>query len=164
MEQLVVLVIIGIVSLVNWLWQRASEARERQKQERERLGIPEGNPFCTTEDEEEPGPAPQKDPGAEMRRLMEALGVPVEPPAPIQPVRKEPVVAPPVLPVRATFKPAGPVRLQSPVFEKPLPKYSAAMPAQTPDNPIARALKSRDGIRQAVILREILGPPKAFTL
>ena len=38
MEQLVILLVIGIISLVNWLMQRSAEIREQRKAEAERLG------------------------------------------------------------------------------------------------------------------------------
>ena len=39
-----------------------------------------------------------------------------------------------------------------------------APPDAVPGSALDAALRSHDGIRQAIILREILGPPKALTL
>lgn len=154
MEQLVILLVIGIISLVNWLLQRSAEIREQRKAEAGRPGIPEGNPFQTAEEK----PAAEKDPAREMRKLMEALGIPLEDKEP--PVRRElpPVPEIPPLPVYQPKVPAP----------KPASQISTAAFAP-PAPPVARtalaqALRSRDGARQAVVLREILGPPKAFTL
>jgi hypothetical protein len=154
MEQLVILVIIGLIGLVNWLMQRSAEIRERRKEERKRLGIPEGNPFHPSES---PAPSP-KDPAKEMRRLMEALGVPMEEPEPQ-------FVAPPRIRPAATLPP---------VFTPPLPKQKSQpqkSPVREPVQPhptapltpaVMKAIRSHDGIRQAIVLREILGPPKAL--
>ena len=164
MEQLVILVIIGLISLVNWLIQRSSELREKRRLEQKRMGMPEGVP--ERGESQEPEPAPQAapvDPAAEMRKLMEALGLPVEdePPvvrrAPTPPPAPELPPAPPPLPM---WQPG-----RSEVRASPLPVPAAApvpkvMPAIR--NRWAGELRSRDGIRRAMVLREILGPPKAL--
>lgn len=158
MEQLVILLVIGIISLVNWLMQRSAEIREQRKAEAERLGIPEGNPFQFTEEKPAAKTAPEKDPAREMRKLMEALGLPLEDEEP--PVRRElpPVPEIPPLPVyqpkAPAPKPAG--QISAAAFAPPAPPVAHTS--------LAQALRSRDGVRQAVVLREILGPPKAFTL
>ncbi len=164
MEQLVILVIIGLISLVNWLIQRSSELREKRRLEQKRMEMPEG---ATDRAETwEPEPAPQSspvDPAAEMRKLMEALGLPLEdePPvvrrAPSPPPAPELPPAPPPLPVWQ------PGRTEVRVTPKPLPAMTA-LPKVTPAtrNPWAGELRSRDGVRRAMVLREILGPPKAL--
>ncbi len=156
MEQLVILLVIGIISLVNWLMQRSAEIRERRKAEAGRLGIPGGNPFQPAEEQPATTTAPAKDPAREMRKLMEALGLPLEDEEP--PVHRELPPAPELPPL-----PASPPKA-------PAPKPAVQMPAFVPHAPpaarsaLAQALRSRDGVRQAIVLREILGPPKAFTL
>lgn len=173
MEQIVIIVIIGLISLVNWLMQRSAELRERKKLERERLGIPEGDPFHgeepageharEPEDRTEPA-APAADPAANMRRLLEALGLPVEeeaePPRPA-PAAQRPreVTPPPALPKLPVFQP----------FTPPKPRVANpnaqafAMPGPATASPLDVALRSHEGVRQAIVLREILGPPKALT-
>ena len=158
MEQLVILLVIGIISLVNWLMQRSAEIREQRKAEAGRLGIPEGNPFQPAEEKPAAKPVLVKDPAREMRKLMEALGLPLEDEEPL--VRRELPPAPEIPPLPA-YQPKSPA-------EKPAGKFFPAAPA-APAPPVARttlsqALLSRDGVRQAFVLREILGPPKAFTL
>jgi len=155
MEQLVILVIIGLISLVNWLVQRSSEIREQRKLEREQQGVPEGNPFLSSE-EKSTGPV-RKDPSEEMRRLMEVLGVPVE-----EPPRE--AAAPPQLPPAPVFVTAPSRRKNPPAARKP----ATAAPSLQPQHPgssarvFSDALRSRAGVRRAVVLREILGPPIAL--
>ncbi len=164
MEQLVILVVIGLISLVNWLIQRSAERRGQRKQEREGRGIPEGDPFRQTgedfESEEEPPPAPPvADPAGEMRKLMEALGIPLETGEPPRPEPRKPL-APPKLPP-PVFVPSA-----KPVVEKPLfpPASAAPLEIAPRTGALRNSLHSRDSVRRAVVLREILGPPKAFTL
>jgi hypothetical protein len=159
MEQVVIIVIIGLISLVNWVVKRSAEIREERKRERERLGIPEGDPFHSAPHQSEsPAPLarPAQAPSAEMRRLMETLGLPLEDeePPPLPVVREAP--APP-LPQPAHRPPAA----SKPRAEKPAAGVASLSPAAAPVSPLASALRSRDGIRQAIVLREILGPPKA---
>jgi len=161
MEQVVIIAIIGLISLVNWAVKRSAEIREERKLERQRLGIPEGDPFHPAphqaenpESQHRPVIAPSPD----MRRLMEALGLPPEeeelPPRPV--VREAPPALPPLPAYRPTVSP-------KPRFQNPDTR-AAAIPPAAADSPLSAALRSHDGIRQAVILREILGPPKAFTV
>jgi len=179
MEQLVILVIIGLISLVNWLIQRSAEARERRKLERKREGLPDGDPFLSGQggppppQPTEPTPAasnsapnlapdPAADPAREMRRLMEAFGIPMEPDEPLPQER----IRPPAPPV--------PPELPPPVFCPPvlarerIVSAQAARPfdlpstARSPVSPVSSLLRTRTAARQAIVLREILGPPKAF--
>jgi len=82
---------------------------------------------------------------------MEALGLPVDPEAP--PVVHETALIHPPLPTFRRSAPTKPRIKKSPAFSPPHAE---------PASPLLFALRSHDGIRQAVILREILGPPKAL--
>ena len=154
MEQLVILVIIGLISLVNWLMQRSAELREQRKHERSLQGIPEGNPFQPAE---EPAPKPpRKDPAEEMRKLMEALGVSLEEAPP--PQQSAP---PPELPPIPAFQP--PPKQKPPTPKRPAQRTSPLQPQHHLSSRIvSETLRSRDSVRQAIVIREILGPPKAF--
>lgn len=159
-QQIVFIVIIGLISLVNWLMKRSAEIREQRKRERERLGIPEGDPFHPESQQAEnpaPQPSPVKAPSPDMRRLMEALGLPAdeEPPTPV--VRQVTPRARPPLPA------CQPTPARKPRVENPN-SQAFAIPHAAAATPLSLALRSRDGIRQAIVLREILGPPKAFTI
>jgi len=152
MEQLVILVIIGLISLVNWLMQRSAELREKRKLERKSLGIPEGNPFQGQPPAEEPERL-DPDPAANMRRLMEALGLPVEIEQPLPTTRRSEDMPPPLPP-----PPAAP--RSKPAFRAHRAVQIPAAPA--PASALSLALKQRGSLRQAIILREILGPPKGL--
>jgi len=159
MEQVVIIVIIGLISLVNWILKRSAEIREERKQERERLGIPEGDPFhqgSQKHERPEAAPAPAAAPSDDLRRLMEALGIPAEEEAPKPIVRHADPVALPPLPA---FQ--APAQRPKPRIEKS-PEKNRAQHEAVPAPPLSIALRSHDGIRQAIVLREILGPPKAL--
>lgn len=158
MEQVVIIAIIGLISLVNWIVKRSAEIREVRKRERERLGIPEGDPFHSGSQQTDSPvsrPHPDNDSSSDMRRLMEALGLPAdEEPAAVVRQAAVPAALPP-LPAR-----------RQPLAPKPRAEMSgtrAIPPAATTASPLSNALRERDGIRRAIVLREILGPPKAFT-
>ncbi len=171
MEQLIFLLLIALISFINWLMQRSAELREKRKLERAKQSSAEDHPYHVSP-EEEPEPAPVRrsqpapDPQAEMRKLMEALGLPMEEEPPKV---EEQRPAPPPLP---SF-PSEPLPRPEPVFVAPPPparpktatqRTAAAVVTSgpTPNAAIMSVLRSRDGARQAIVLREILGPPKAF--
>jgi len=131
MEQLVILLVIGAISLVNWLLQRSAELREKRKLERQ--GGPAGAPPLPRT-----GPPPvarggdpdaEADPAEAMRKLMEALGLPVEEAPPKIPQRGQ---APPPLPVpeASVPEPAPPVPARREFPE----------PVERPARPMAEAL------------------------
>ena len=160
MEQVVIIVIIGLIGLVKWVMKCSAEIREERKRERQRLGIPEGDPFHPAPLQAENPESPHRPVLAaspDMRRLMEALGLPPEeeelPPVPV--VRE---ASPALPPLPAYRPPAAP----KPRFKNPDTRPAAIIPPDAAASPLAAALRSHDGIRQAVVLREILGPPKAL--
>jgi len=158
MEQVVILVIIGLISLVNWLIQRSAELREKRKLERNLQGLPEGNPFLP--DDAPSAEPPRKDPAEEMRKLMEALGVDIEEGSPL---REQPLLPPKIPPLPAfESPPPPPPKPKPPAAKRPVPQASP-LPA-IPASALSATLRSRSSVRQAIILREILGPPKAFRL
>lgn len=165
MEQLVIIAIVGIISLVNWLIKRSAEIREERRLERKRQGFPEGDPFHAKEVEDDGDSAPQVAPAgnqSDIRRLLEALGLPVD--GEISADKEE-------IPQARPFTPSTPPP-PPPPLPQPLTK-SAPPRSEKPETPVpprpksgksfARALHSQEAIRQAIVLREILGPPKAFT-
>ena len=176
MEQVVIIVIIGLISLVNWVVKRSAEIREERKLERQRLGIPEGDPFHSAPrqaEKPEPPHRPAIAPSPDMRRLMEALGLPQEeeeaPPMPdVREAPPLPAHRPPDAP-KPRAKKTVVAYTPQPTVTKHVPCSAtrnavSVPPDATPVSPLAAALRSHGGIRQAVVLREILGPPKAFTI
>ena len=93
MEQLVILIVIGLISLVNWVLQKAAEKRElaQMKREAERGGRADQQQTPGRSAVPPPLPRqPQGRPAADpMRELMEALGLPAEAaPPPAAPARR----------------------------------------------------------------------------
>jgi hypothetical protein len=178
MDQLVLLVIIGLISLINWVMQKASEKREQAKLEREedkRSVYRQAPPQRGTAARR--GRAPQQDP---LKELMEALGLPPEaaaPPPVVSQTQPEPEEefaslesAPPPVPQPAPALPKP--RWQPPSVRRPDEKTArlassfaskekssaeAAKPAA-----VRSLLADRASKRNAVILSEILGQPRAL--
>lgn len=189
MEQLVILVIIGLISLVNWLMQRAAEQREQAKLKRAardgRKREEERNIYTQPPPVPAPGrhapPAPQ-DP---FKELMEALGLPSGEPPPPPVTRQAP--PPPVTEseefasleeavptAKRAKRPAQPAWKQPPKRRAPDEKEarlasafaaqeSAAgrRPARERES-VRSLLATRASQRQAIILAEILGQPRAI--
>jgi hypothetical protein len=185
MEQLVILLLIALISIINWIIQKSKESREKRKLEKRADAT--GEPVAKHE------PAPDAT-GTEtaMRRLREALGLPEDAPSPAIPKRAEserveskriepkqierPAVAPQPSPDRLVPPPL-PQREKRPVVQvppvrrreghrrfefphkiaKPLLPEEAKQPLR-----IRELLQSQGGLRDAVVLSEILGPPKSL--
>lgn len=158
MEQLIILVLIGLISLINWIIQKSAEMREKRKLERMR------------DNGEVPPEIPQAEPqpvqgGDEaMRRLMEALGLPEDaaPPPPRQPPAyvPPPLPDPPRIPVATTRTASEPsaafMRRKAREMEVALAAASAK-PGR-----IRGLLTAPGGAGDAIVLAEVLGPPKAM--
>jgi hypothetical protein len=183
MEQLVLLVIIGLISLVNWLMQKAAEKREAAGQKRaERREVKrEARRNVYTQGPSAPAPArrtgaPGSDP---FKELMDALGLPSDeaPPPPV--VRRAEVfeeeefasveeAAPPPIPQPEAKTP----RWRAPAVRRPDEKTAqlasafAAVgeePASTYRGSSVRdLLAGRDSQRKAIVLAEILGTPRGL--
>jgi hypothetical protein len=191
MEQLVILLLIALISIINWIIQKSKERREKRKLEKRADAT--GEPVAKHE------PAPDAT-GTEtaMRRLREALGLPEEAPPPVIPKRAEPksVEAERIEPERVERKkgverPTSPPlpppdRLAPPPLPKPerrpavvhvppvrweerrrsdlLHKIAKPSLPEVPTQPprIRELLQSQGGLRDAVVLSEILGLPKSL--
>lgn len=178
MEQLVLLLIIGLISLVNWVMQKAAEKREQAKLER--AGKREGGRSIYTQPVPRPEvarrpQAPGQDP---FKELMDALGLPSDQPPPVVGRRPEPEEefasleesAPP--PVPPQVAPVQVRRWQPPTIRRPDEKTVRLASAfgKLEEKPAAvyrgskvrDLLANRDSQRQAVILAEILGTPRGL--
>ena len=181
MDQLVLLVIIGLISLINWVMQKAAEKREQAKLEREAKRDSGRNIY--TQKPQRPAaarrtPAPAQDP---LKELMDALGLPAEtvlPPPVAQrtvPEAEEEFIsmeeAPPPLPKQPAPRADRP-RWQPPRIQRPdekTAKLASAFAATetAPTKKVRRGsvrelLADRTSKRHAVVLAEILGPPRAL--
>ena len=153
MEQLVLLLIIAAISLVNWLIERSGKLREQRRLQKEAANRGETSPSPAP-------PLPQASPREEieehMRRMMESFGFPVEEPAPA--IKKQ-------QPVVELVQPTSPPPLPKPaaVIERPRIRRDKQVTAVSRErSPWLKRLDSPQGLREAVVLREILGPPKAL--
>jgi hypothetical protein len=188
MEQLVLLVVIGLISLVNWVMQKAAEKREAAKTKR--VGSREVKRETRRNVYTQPAPAPtarraaaERDP---FKELMDALGLPAEtvlPPtvtpqtAPEQ--EEEEFVsleapAPPALPQPVVTKPRGkaaawhpPARGAQPDEKmKQLASAFVALDDASPETwrggDVRSLLANASSQRKAVILSEILGTPRGL--
>jgi hypothetical protein len=152
-QQIVLILIIGAISLVNWLIDKSSKQREKRRIEN-----------LEHEDQHSPPtPFPDQLPPQSnrteesLRDFMDTFGFPTS---------MEPV--PP------------PIQSSPPIFEQPLPSIPSPRPLPAP--PIVVPLRSiahrvslgnsnhwtsllhgRGTTRQAMILSEILGPPRAHS-
>lgn len=181
MEQLVLLVVIGLISLINWVMQRAAEKREQAKLERGAKRETGRNIY--TQKTQRPAAArrasaPAQDP---LKELMEALGLPAEtilPPPVAQrsaPEAEEEFAsleeAPPPIPRSAPV--AEKPRWQPPSIRRPdekMARLASAFAAKekatataTPLPSSVRAMLSdRTSKRHAIVLAEILGTPRGL--
>ena len=152
-QQLVLILIIGAISLVNWLIDKSAKQREKRRIESlENEGqTPSSHPHPVE-------PQQTKQPEESLRELMETFGFPTS----VEPV-------PP------------PIQSSPPIIEEPLPSIPAPRPLPAPpivvplksiaprvsvgsSNRWASLLQGRGTTRQAMILTEILGPPRAKSL
>jgi len=169
MEQVVILLLIALISLINWLVKKSSEIREARK--REQGATKSGESL-----RREPPQLPEAEPEMSMRRLKEALGLPDEVQPPALPKRMEQRVPPPLVPPPPPQRPppARPVISHVPVAPAHEEYRFIGLPHRIgkPARPrieIARStsrirelLGSPGGLRDAVVLSEILGPPKCL--
>lgn len=171
MEQLVLLLIIGAISLINWLIQRSAELREKRKAERaSQMGELAAPPPPVT------GPPPrhpEPDPSESMRKLMEALGLPVESPPPRPAPPPIPTTREELFPSPVLFEPepAVPVVQVTKPVTKPLPRFeptARTAPALVTESHSSvsserfrKILQTNGGARDAIVLAEILGRPLA---
>ena len=184
MEQLVLLLVIGAISFINWLIQRSAEHKKKRRgmQDAPHSGMErEPPPLPGMEAAPEGRFEPDAAPPEEMRRFFEALGIPIEE-APPPPPPKPRVVLPfeespaptPVQPVPQ--KSEGPARstVVSTEMRDLARRFAssgvAVSPSETPvtnradfSTSIKQSLSSPDALRQAIVLREILGPPRALS-
>ena len=181
MDQLVLLVVIGLISLINWVMQKAAEKREQAKLERGAKRETGRNIY--TQKPQRPAAArrasaPAQDP---LKELMDALGLPAETVLP-PPVAQRPAPesqeefasleqAPPPIPRSAPVveKP----RWQPPSIRRPDEKmaglasaFAANEKTTATEKPLPSSVRAmlsdRTSKRNAVVLAEILGTPRGL--
>ena len=148
MEQLVLLLIIGAISLINWLIEQSGKRREKRRLETERTRR-DAEPSSYQEPALSPASIPevhQSAPQQEMRRFLEAFGIPM--PEEVAPQE----VVPEILTPAPALTPAPTPRTTIPKL-----KPTASKPRQVP-----LEIKSPAVLRHAIVWREILGPPRSL--
>lgn len=155
MEQLVLLLIIAAISLINWLIEKSAKLREQKRLQKDLAERTETSTAPLA-----PAPPPLGDPQQErLRDLLESFGIPTPEPAPPvaqrEPVfffESEPMEMPPPLP------PPPAVRAQ-PTPSRRLP---AAIVSRAATTSWAKRFRSPAAVREAIVLREILAPPRSI--
>jgi hypothetical protein len=154
MEQLVVLLVIAAISLVNWLIERSGKLREQRRLEKEATRRTES---ASEPRPNFPYPSAREEIEEQMRRVMESFGFPIEEPKPL-PLQQTPIVT-----LEAPPTPPPPLPNPSPAVGQPRPRRSKDFASVSCErSPWFKRLDSPQGLREALVLREILGPPKAL--
>jgi hypothetical protein len=173
MENVWFLVLVAVVGVIRWAFQAAESRKNEQAVRRKKPGTTSPLQRAPAESEEE-----------RMRRFFEALGAPkgegpprkvVLPRAPkkILPVDAFPVprsAATPAVVVQTPsiiIPPLSPAPAPAPVAQPVIAEPKSQAPPLTesgddPRNSIAARLGNSDGLRDAIILREIFGPPRSM--
>lgn len=205
MEQIIILLVFGAISLVNWWLRKRQEGDaadvldepapirpgRRQDSEEERvrkfleaLGVPQGDapPVARPRVERPPIPTGSAPPPVPVARPRIPVAVPkpaTPPPIPkVEPVEQieedvegfpeEPIEE--TEPMRPEWHPPGiaavpapePIQVEAltaPEMES-LPPIEEEVPTRV--HPVAALLASRKQLRSAILLREILGPPRGL--
>ena len=155
MEQLVLLLVIAAISLVNWLIERSAKLREQRRREKEASNP--GQPPSVSSPSF-PETSPREEIEDQMRRMLESFGLPVDDPKPI-PQKAEPVFVfeEPIAP------PLSPPRPLAPTPRPALRRSTETSTSTRTHRAWTSRLSSPQGLREAMVLREILGPPKALS-
>jgi len=173
MEQLVIILLIALISFINWLVKKSAELREARK--REQGAAKTGESLRS----EPPPPPPEAEPEISMRRLREALGLPDEAQPPALPKRMEQRVPPPLVPPPPPSPPRRPPPARPVISHVPVARaheeyrfiempHRIGKPAAPRIEVAASTSRMREllgstgGLRDAVVLSEILGPPKCL--
>ncbi len=170
--QVLIIAIAMIAAFVQWVWkliQESKAARERVRPQQREHSSPNVDP-------EVPQPPPMPIPGGcvwdlvetfkeEMRKAQAGLEPEKAPrPRPPAPERRRVVIPPPPLPpasVSATA-PKAATAVPEIVLPKPIPAFAATATSKDDSVVLRMNLMNLDALKQAIILREILGPPKAL--
>jgi len=174
MEQFIFVLVIAIVGLVKLLVEKSNERRMKRADEvikeleRNNPPLP---PVTRPIHPIDPFPLPRPLQDAE-RRLREALGIPDDEALP--PRRPMPAPLPMEEPARTAFRVEEVRSVPAADLERRIMTPPPILPRQMPRKPLAEApaarrlsgldelLRSRDGLRRAVVMQEILGTPKGL--
>ena len=151
-QQLILILIIGAISLVNWLIDKSAKQREKRRIESLENEVQAPSHPHPVE------PQQTKQTEESLREFMDTFGFPLS----VEPASNPPQVTPPTL--------EPPLPPLSAVRQNLTPPPTAPIRHQVPrvshqrSNRWASLLHSRGTTRQAMILSEILGPPRSQSL
>ncbi len=172
MEQLVILIVIAAISLINWLLQKSAEHKAKKNLTK--------NEDSSFESSDRPAETVEQPRGwvasdSEVRKFFEALGVPQEdvPPVVAAPVPSAPPPVPfveqPVSRHQQVPEPKPRHRSQSSAEMRELASRFRTLESQSPaestpseNSGFRQILSNPISAREAIVLREILGPPRAL--
>lgn len=147
MEQLVLVLLIAAISLINWLIEQSGKMRERRRLEKQRVPAPEIDPEPLPHQPREAVPPPFLE---EWRTLLETVDSAPPPPLPLAEIA--PVVV------------STPVREPVPAVElRPRPRVRPAKVHVSGRTVLLPDLRNPALLRQAVLAREVLGPPRGLS-
>lgn len=194
MEQLVLLLIIGAISLINWLIQKSAEYRQKRAEERLRAErAAAGHVEHDLPEPEQDDLHQEREAEERTRKFLEALGLP-EDAMPPRPAERTPPPLPQASAPAEVFRAPEPTRPRPkknflhkirPELERDLaaadvskseivdpfavdhrfPRKRLAgdpRPVSSGQSLMADLQTRKNGLREAIVLREILGPPKAL--
>ncbi len=173
--QIVIIIIAMSAGFLQWLWglfQQSRDERERRRAEpvnpEEKRLREEAWRRQVEASPQAPRPARDKpsDPWSQVRKALEEALETAQAPKPVAPPRPVRPAAPPPPPPRAVAPPS-PVPPPSPsrpalAAAESFPESAPATVRRARREPLADLLARPASVRQAVLLREILGPPKAL--
>jgi hypothetical protein len=177
MEQFIIVLIIATIGIVKWLMEKSAEQRAKRSVDERVNELERQNPSVQPPPRYarpiDPFPRPLQE--AE-RRLREALGIPDDAAVPQR--RPVPQPAPPPVPQAPVARPAFRVEevrsvpavdLERRMMAQSQPTVHAMPRKKHVEAPVAKRLtgldellRSRDGLRRAVVIQEILGTPKGL--
>ncbi len=178
-ESIFVLVFL-LISFLSWITEKVRSGRiEAPRDERPELNRPPKRPPPSTPPPVRTERRPQR-PGDAMREILQSLGIPVEddeeeekeahrttpPPLPEKPKSVE--APPPLKKAKKETKTAGPglSKAEAAALEKikesGLAQTSKDRSGRSPGTTSVRSLLKPQNIRSALILKEILDPPKSL--
>lgn len=188
MEQLILILLIGAFSLLKWVFDRITEAKEARQREEQLTRRPSSSG--------EAPPRMETDEERRIRRFMEALGLPAEEAPPVLPKRAEepprkatrPKHLPKLKPAKYPVSADTPATIAKPAAETAAPllspqetlaadplftnfesfpamqttRVSQTEPTEERGGALFPELRDSAALRRAFVLKEILGPPKAL--
>lgn len=183
-EQIGILILIGLVSLVDWAIKRSRAQRAQQKR-RAQENVSE-NPYVAKQRTQPQKPSPQsssqssqrsqrqEENAQDMRRFLEALGLPTDqllPKSAQAPIpRPEPRVHPTQVSRQAASPPPPlpsvsvvhkPTREQARIASQ-FERAGSGAKKEPSHGALRNSFQGRAALRQAIVAREVLGPPLAL--